>query len=223
MLKNQVIGERGGFVVGDGGQLRQQVLLGRGRGGQTFPQLCEPSLERSTFIGGFRTLNQAQRIARRESQAIGGERAMSGDGAAQRGIGIGGNQAGLRERGLRVADFDAIGNPVGALAGEPAGGKLIAKRPVGIRAEKLQVGLRTVRQNEAAGGQVLQLRRKLSKRENRKRRRGDVEFSRWRQAGAQRVHDPVVACVFDQLHGWGAFSAGVKAASSFRGSWKSEA
>ena len=72
---------------------------------------------------------------------------MPGDGAAQRAIGDGGNQAGLRERGLRVADFDAIGNPAGALAGEPTGGKLISKCPVGIRAEKLQVGLRTVGQN----------------------------------------------------------------------------
>ena len=142
MIKNQVVGERGGFVFGDGGQLCQQILFGGGRRRQALPQFREPRLQRGAFVRGFRTLNQAQRIARRESKAVGGEGAMPGDGAAQRGIGR--NQAGLRERGLRVADFDAIGNPAGALAGEPAGGKLIAKRPVGIRAEKLQVGRRAV-------------------------------------------------------------------------------
>ena len=105
-------------------------MLGRWRRGQTFPELREPSLQRGAFVRGFRTLDQAEWIARREAKSVGGKGTMTGDGTARRGIGVGGNQAGLRERGLRVADLDAIGDPVGAAAGEPAGGKLIPEWPV---------------------------------------------------------------------------------------------
>ena len=126
----------------------------------------------------FPNINQAERIARREAKAVCGKGTMTGDGPTQSGIGVSGNQTGLRERRLCASDFDAIGNPASALAGEPTGGKLIAKRAVGIRAEKLQVRLRGIRQYEAAGGQALQLRRKFGESEHRKSWSGNVEFRR---------------------------------------------
>lgn len=201
VVKREVVGEGGGFVRAQVIEEGHQRILRFRCSWQTGPEGLEPRTEHLGLRRTFGALNQAERVARREAQSGGGERAMAGDDLSLFVVRTFSDEDGLGDLGRGSSDFDRPFDPVGALLGQPmrletiAGGAIRLRTQNALCCDVLEGGQRQTATAQS-GQQVTNLReRKQRERRGRRRERG-----RRRQRAVEFINDAVIAGIVNQLH-----------------------
>jgi len=165
---------------------------------ECIPLCLEPVGEHPTFFGGFRSLNQAQRIAGRDTQAVGAEGERAQHALLGFAVAIADDNRTLRDGTVCAANLAVGVEPGCASTGEPMGLQAVAGCAILLGPQ--QAGWAVARrQQQADPTDLAQRRRQLREREQAEGVGRHVELGAGPQPGADQVYDAVLACVADEL------------------------
>ena len=108
---------------------------------QPGPLRIEPRSQPVAFFVRFGSLNQIERVARREAEPVGAEGKRAEQGLLRAAVAVAQHDRPLWDRSVRFAHLGRLFDPGRTTAGEPAALQAVAGGPVRVGSEKIDLGI----------------------------------------------------------------------------------